>query len=81
MRYELAERKTRRVNIDYHVDYDGRYYSVPFERVHAEVEVRATATIIEVFLAGERVASHRRSFDRRGSMVTDPAHRPDPSRR
>ena len=77
VRYELAERKTRRVNIDYHVEYDGRYYSVPFERVHAEVEVRATATIIEILLAGERVASHRRSFDRRGSMVTDPAHRPE----
>lgn len=76
VRYELAERKTRRVNIDYHVEYDGRYYSVPHERVHIEVELRATATLVEIFLAGERIASHRRSFERRGSMVTDPSHRP-----
>lgn len=76
VRYELAERKTRRVNIDYHVEYDGRYYSVPYERVHAEVEVRATATVVEIFQAGERVASHRRSLERRGSMVTEPSHRP-----
>ncbi|MEO8183904.1 MAG: IS21 family transposase [Deltaproteobacteria bacterium] len=76
VRYELAERKTRRVNIDYHIEYDGRYYSVPYERVHAEVEVRATATLVEIFQAGERVASHRRSLERRGSMVTEPCHRP-----
>jgi transposase len=77
VRYELAERKTSRVNIDYHVEYDGRYYSVPYERVHAEVEVRATATVVEIFQAGERVASHRRSLERRGSMVTAPGHRPE----
>jgi transposase len=76
VRYELAERKTARVNIDYHVEYDGRYYSVPYDRVHAEVEVRATATLVEIFQAGERVASHRRSLERRGSSVTDPSHRP-----
>jgi transposase len=76
VRYELAERKTGRVNIDYHVEYDGRYYSVPYDRVHAEVEVRATATLVEIFQAGERVASHRRSLDRRGSPVTEPSHRP-----
>jgi transposase len=77
VRYELAERKTRRVNIDYHVEYDGRYYSVPYERVHAEVEVRATATVVEIFQAGERLASHRRGLERRGSMVTEPGHRPE----
>ncbi len=76
VRYELAERKTARVNIDYHVEYDGRYYSVPYKRVHAEVEVRATATLVEIFQAGKRIASHRRSLERRGSMVTEPGHRP-----
>lgn len=76
VRYELAERKARRVNIDYHVEYDGRYYSVPYDRVHAEVEVRATATLVEILQAGERIASHRRNYDRRGSMTTEPTHRP-----
>lgn len=76
VRYELAERKNRRVNIDYHIEYDGRYYSVPHPRVHADVEVRATAAVIEIFEGGQRIASHPRCYDRRGSMVTDPAHRP-----
>jgi transposase len=49
---------------------------VHYERVHAEVEVRATATVVEIFQGGERIASHRRSLERRGASVTDPAHRP-----
>lgn len=76
VRYELAERKKGRVNTDYHVEYEGRFYSVPYDRVHAEVEVRATATLVEIFQASERIASHRRSYDRRGSMMTEANHRP-----
>jgi hypothetical protein len=44
--------------------------------VHDQAEVRATLGTIEVFIAGERVATHRRSYGRRGTAVTDPAHRP-----
>lgn len=76
LRYELAERRKARVNIDYHIAYDGRYYSVPHQLVHHAVEVRATGGTVEVFLSGERVATHRRSYAPRGAAVTDPAHRP-----
>jgi transposase len=76
VRYALTERRTARVNIDYHVEYDARYYSVPYRLVHEAVEVRATASTVEVFYRGERVATHRRSHGSRGSAVTDAAHRP-----
>ena len=76
VRYELAERRTARVNIDYHVVYEGCYYSVPHRLVHETVEIRATETTLEVFHQGERVAMHRRSYGPRGNAVTDPAHRP-----
>jgi transposase len=76
VRYELAERRNARVNIDYHIELDRRYYSVPHQLVHERVEVRATATVVEIFCNGERVASHRRSVGPRGTAVTDPAHRP-----
>jgi transposase len=76
VRYEFAERKKVKVNIDYHVEYERRYYSVPYGHVHDQAEVRATLGTIEVFIAGERVATHRRSYGRRGTAVTDPAHRP-----
>jgi transposase len=76
VRYELAERRKARVNIDYHVEHDRRHYSVPHALVHAPAEVRATTTMIEIFVHGERVASHRRSYGPRGTAVTDPTHRP-----
>jgi transposase len=75
-RYDLADRRKARVNIDYHLAYDGRYYSVPYQLVHQPVEVRATGSTVEVFLSGERVATHRRSYAPRGAAVTDPGHRP-----
>lgn len=80
-RYELATwRIGLRVNIDYHVEADGHYYSVPHRLVGQRVDVRSTATAIEVFRASRRVASHRRSYVR-GRHTTDPAHMPDSHRR
>ena len=82
-RYELAEWKKVTVNIDYHVEHrdisSRRYYSVPYTLVHQKLELRATASIIEVFKAGRRVASHPREHGRR-RYITDPAHMP-PSHR
>jgi transposase len=75
-RYELAAWKKVTVNIDYHVEGpDRRFYSVPYQLVRQRLELRATATTIEVYRAGKRVASHRREYGRR-RYVTDPAHMP-----
>jgi hypothetical protein len=63
------------VNIDYHVEVDHRFYSVPYTLVRQRLDVRATATTIEVFRGGKRVASHPREHGRR-RYVTDPAHMP-----
>jgi transposase len=74
-RYELAEWKPCRVNIDYHVEVDHNFYSVPYQLVHTRVEARFTAATIEVFLNGRRVATHARASGR-GRFVTDVAHMP-----
>jgi transposase len=60
-RYEFHEWSKARVNIDYHVEFDRHYYSVPYALTGKEVEIRATLTTVEIFHRGERVASHRRS--------------------
>ncbi len=73
--YVFAEWKRARANIDYHVELDGHYYSVPYQLVHHEVELRFTATVVEIFHKGQRGASHLRSYQR-GGFPTDPAHRP-----
>jgi hypothetical protein len=76
-RYEVAEWKLGvGVNIDYHITYDERHYSVPYGLIRASVDVRATASVIEIFHGGERVASHERSYGPIGKAETDPEHRP-----
>jgi transposase len=74
-RFELARWKPARVNIDYHVEYDHHYYSVPHRLVRTVVEVRATSTTVEAFAGNQRVASHVRSY-RRGHHTTLPEHMP-----
>ena len=74
-RFVHAEWKKARVNLDYHVELDHHYYSVPHALVHEAVELRFTATTVEVFARGQRVASHARSFQR-GRHTTDPSHMP-----
>jgi transposase len=74
-RYEFAEWRDTGVNIDYHVAVEHNYYSVPYQLLHERVEVRLTASIVELFLKGRRIASHRRRHGR-GEQATDPAHMP-----
>ena len=73
--YEFAEWKRARVGIDYHLEVDHHFYSVPHQLVRREVEVRLTASTVEVFHASQRVASHVRS-SRHGSHTTEAAHMP-----
>lgn len=74
-RFVPCEWKTARVNIDYHVEFDHHYYSVPSTLMRQDVDIRATATTVEIFLRGERVASHARSIVR-GKHTTITAHMP-----
>ncbi|MHC4516813.1 MAG: IS21 family transposase, partial [Planctomycetota bacterium] len=59
-RYEFAEWLKVRVNIDYHIQVKKHYYSVPYQLVHQQLEVRLTSTTLEALHRGRRVASHLR---------------------
>ena len=74
-RYEYAQWKKARVNIDYHVEVEGHYYSVPYPLVRQRVEARISAATVELFHEGRRVAAHARSR-RKGGFTTLPGHRP-----
>ena len=73
--YEFAQWKKVRVHIDYHVEVDGHYYSVPYQLVKKQLDVRFTAATIECFHKDERVASHLRS-DLKGRHTTVAEHMP-----
>jgi len=74
-RYEYAEWKKATVNIDYHIEIDRHYYSVPYQLIKEQVDVRITNFIIEVLFKNKRVASHVRSF-KAGGFTTLPEHMP-----
>jgi transposase len=76
--YEYAEFRKVRVGMDYMVEVDGRPYSVPDALRGREVELRLTATTVEVLCKGQRVASHVRSASNKPSI--DPLHMKDAHR-
>jgi transposase len=73
--YEFAEWRKVRVNIDYHVQIHLHYYSVPHPLCRAELDARVSATTVELFHRGKRVAAHARSH-RGGGYTTNPDHMP-----
>ncbi len=74
--FEYAEFRRARVSrLDYHVEFDGHYYSVPHALVGQEVELRVTRTTLEVLFRNRRIASHARS-SRRGAHTTTADHMP-----
>jgi transposase len=74
-RYQFGQWKTTGVNIDYHVEVERHYYSVPYALVHQEVEVHLTGETLEVLHRGVRVAAHVRSYEP-GTATTLTEHMP-----
>jgi len=79
-RYEYAEWAKPRVNIDYHVELDRHYYSVPYQLRKQVVDARMTSATVEIFFKGKRVASHARSY-LHWKHTTCPEHMPESHRR
>ena len=73
--YQYTEIKQARVHIDYHIEYDKHYYSVPHHLVKQLVEVQATGNTVAIYSHGRRTASHPRSY-RQGAHSTCSEHMP-----
>jgi transposase len=77
--YQQRTRKPARVHIDYHVELDGHYYSVPYHLVRERVELRFDERTLEVYHQGVRVALHVRS-SAKGRATTETTHMPEKHR-
>jgi len=77
--YEIAAFTRHKVRKDCHVQVLGNYYSVPHAFVGETVSVRRSEQKIDVFAAGECVASHARARGE-GKDVTNVAHYPPTKR-
>ncbi len=65
-------------NIDYHVDVFGHLYSVSYALRGEVLTAQATATTVELFQRGVRVASHARSL--KPGHSTETSHMPSAHR-
>ena len=63
--YQYAVWRRAKVGIDYHVQYDGAYFSVPHRLVGQHVDLRVGAGVVEVMAGGKRIAAHARVDGRR----------------
>lgn len=77
--YQYVEIKTARVHIDYHIEYDRHYYSVPHHLIKQQVEVHASSTMVSIYAYGQRVSSHPRRFVQ-GAHSTLTEHMPQSHR-
>ena len=75
--FELAEWRTATVQYNYHISVDRMMYSVPYEYIHKQVDVRLTDNIVEVYYGGNRIASHARLRGGRGKYSTLKEHMPE----
>ncbi|WP_298785407.1 IS21 family transposase [uncultured Marinococcus sp.] len=75
-KYELATWKKATVQYDYHIFIEEMYYSVPYDYVKHQVDVRVTSTIVEVFYHHFRIASHKKRTGPTGQVITIMDHMP-----
>lgn len=74
-RFVLSRWKAAKVNVDYHVEFEGHFYSVPHRLVGTRLDVRVTGSLLECFASNQRVAGHAVSTAR-GGFTTAPEHMP-----
>ena len=69
------------VGLDYHVRLEGHHYSVPHDLLRQKLWARLTASTVEIFRSGKRVACHRRAAPGDTGATTLNEHRPASHRR
>lgn len=74
-RYEYAEWRKATAGVDYHVEVDGHYYSVPYRLAQQRIDLRLTRRGVECFHKGVRVSSHIRE-EKKGGATTVRSHMP-----
>lgn len=80
-RYQLSEWKTAKVQLNYHIQVNCMFYSVPYEYVQSQVDIRITKDLLEVYFKEVRIASHKKLIGETGQYSTNANHMPDHHRR
>lgn len=75
--FEYAEYVSATVNIDYHIEVEKNFYSVPYIYVKKVVNVEISIKIIQIFYNNERIAVHPRIRSGQYHYQTDSSHMPE----
>ncbi len=76
-RFKLAEWRVAKVQLNYHIQIERMYYSVPYDYVQEIVDIRLTKDLLEVYFNEARIASHKRLVGEVGQYATSVDHMPD----
>lgn len=76
-KYEYSEWKETKVQFNYHVEFEGFFYSVHHSHINSPCSVRATSKTIEIFIGSERIAAHQRNYNTFKRYKTLPEHMPE----
>lgn len=76
-RYEYADWVEAKIAFNYHIEYQGFFYSVHYSNIGKISRIRATASVIEIFIDGVRIGAHKRNFNTYKRYITLPEHMPE----
>lgn len=74
--YTLCEWKKAKVQRNSHIQVNKNFYSVPYELLGKEVDIKISNKNLEVFLNQNKVCEHKMFIDKKGKYCTDPTHMP-----
>jgi len=74
-RYQYVDIKKVKVNIDYHIEYEKHYYSVPHQLVGRQLEVHASSSSVQLYNLESLITTHPRKYQ--AGFTTNPAHMPE----
>lgn len=78
--YRIVVHKSATVQFNYHVAFEGMFYSVPFTCLRKRADIAATSSAVTIAVDGQRVATHPRLHGAKGQYSTNPEHMPDAHR-
>ncbi|MHB2148132.1 IS21 family transposase [Calditrichota bacterium LG25] len=79
-RYEFRHVHCRRVNLDYHIEIENSYYSVPYQLAGKEVLVKYNRRSVQIFYSNKLIAVHARLSEVHQAS-TNKEHMPEAHRR
>ncbi len=76
-KYEYSEWKEAKVQFNYHVEFEGFFYSVHHSYINSPCSIRATSKTIEIYTGNERIAAYPRNYNTFKRYKTLPEHMPE----